>query len=63
MAKKTPVIWSRTTRNREASFIRGLIVSDYKEIFPSRGNWTPTRKETAATQTTRWARPRVFWIA
>ena len=33
MAKKVPVIWNGTTRNREASFSRGLIVSDYKELY------------------------------
>jgi enamine deaminase RidA (YjgF/YER057c/UK114 family) len=33
VAKKTPVIWNGTTRNRESSFSRGLIVSDYKELY------------------------------
>ena len=33
MAKKVPVIWKDTTRTREANFSRGLIVSDYKELY------------------------------
>jgi len=33
MAKKMPVIWNGTTMHRDASFSRGLIVSDYKELF------------------------------
>ena len=33
MAKKVPVIWNGTTRTREANFNRGLIVSDYKELY------------------------------
>ena len=33
MVKKVPVIWDGTTRTRESSFSRGLIVSDYKELY------------------------------
>ncbi len=33
MVKKVPVVWNGATRNRENSFSRGLIVSDYKELY------------------------------
>ena len=33
MAKKVPVIWNGTLRTREAIFSRGLIVSEYKELY------------------------------
>ena len=33
MVKKVPVIWEGTTRTHETNFNRGLIVSDYEELY------------------------------